>query len=151
MAVTKLLPLDISDHWLGTTNIPVSIMLLRDDVTSVPETFTDVSGISGLEVASGGGYTAGAYGIAMPVVNRVTDVDSGVVEYDTGGAVYSSTSSYSVDNFRWLVANSAGIPLVVWDLATSHDLVAEPLVLAVAASPNITGCYPILRFKRFLA
>lgn len=148
MAITKKLPLGLSDVWLGST-LPITVMLLRADVTDVDETVTDASDLTADEVATAGGYVAGGNGnITMPSLTRTQNTTSGVVEYDTGTFTWTSTSSFSVDSFRWLVVNTGSVPIAIYDLGADFALVSEPLVLNVAVSTYSPGVYPILRFRR---
>lgn len=149
--ITKYLPLGETDYYVGTVGVQIRVMLLRDDVTSadIPDTLSYRSDVSSLQI-SNGDYPF--FGILMPSVNRVENSTAGVVEYDTGTALWQSASSYTCTGFRWLVAYSqAGNTILsIWDLGASSALSAEPLSLVVAASTSSPGVYPILRIRRNL-
>lgn len=148
MAVTKYLPLAFSDYWLGTTGIASNVMLLRDDVTSIPETITSNTDLWTYEVADGGGYVAGDIGMAGPVLNRLQDATSGAVEYTSGSQLWQTDVSLTVTGYQWIVMLSSGTPLVVWKLDASSSLTGTPLTITLDPSPYITGSFPVLRFLR---
>lgn len=151
MAITKHLPIDATAPWLGDGTIPVKIMLLTATTTSIGEALDDITDLHDWEVPTGGGYTAGGQGgIDMPPLTRVPNAAADVVEYSTGTATWTSTSSYTVDSFRWVAASTNGLILAIWDSGAEQSLTNEPLVLTVAQSTDTTGAYPILRLKRFL-
>lgn len=148
MSITKYLPLGISDYWFGSTAIASNAMLLRDDVTSIPETVKYTTDLNTYEVSTGGGYTAGGSGMAGPDLNRIQDAATGVVEYDCGTQLWQTTASLTVANFQWVVIASGTTPLVIWDLGASTSLSGSQLTLELGESPYIAGNYPVLRFKR---
>lgn len=151
MTVTKYLTLDSTDWWLGTANVPVNIMLLRDDVTAadINDAYQYPTAFFSLSIPFGGGYDNNG-GIVMPSLTRRDNVTAGVTEYDVGSAVWTSAATFTVSNFRWLLIYSVP-PLGLWDLGASHGLTGQPLSLDVAPSPYTPGVYPILSFKKNLA
>lgn len=148
MAITKHLPLGISDYWFGSTAIQSNAMLLRDDVVSIPETVKYTTDLNTYEVSTGGGYTAGSYGMAGPELNRIQDDATGVVEYHCGTQLWQTTASLTVSNFQWVVIASGSTPMVIWDLGASTSLSGSQLTLELGESPHISGIYPVLRFIR---
>lgn len=149
MPVTKYLPLGFSDYWLSSTAITASAMLLRNDVTDIPETVTQASDLYSLEISSGGGYTAGATGTSMPSLNRVQDAGTGVAEFHAGSNLWQSSATLTISSFRWVVAMAYGnVPLAAWNLGADTVLSGVPLTLQMTESPYVSGIYPILRFKR---
>lgn len=150
MTVTKYLPLDSTDYWLGTTGISINILLLRDDVTAadINDAWRYPDDFSGLVVPDGGGHFFPT-GIVMPALTRVDNHTAGVTEYDVGGPTWTSAGTYTVSNFRWLLIYDAP-PLGLWDLGASHHINGA-LALDVAVSPYTPGVHPILSFKKNLA
>lgn len=151
MAITKYLPLSIADQFYGTNGIPVNVMLLLSSTTAIGEAYDQATDLAMWEVPTGGGYVAGGSGgIAMPALTRMSGITAGVVEFSTGTANWTSPGSYTVADFRWLVLSTTNKLMAIWDLGTAQSLSNEPLVLGVAQSADITGSYPVLKFKRFL-
>jgi len=147
-------PLHAADHWLGGPgSVPVSVMLLRDDVLTLPETATLSSDLTSYEIANGGNYTSGT-GVAMPDLTAAYDTTAGIFELGyTTATVTSTPTNLTVAGVGWVVwidaattTGAAIISAVKLDASTSID--AGPLHVQLQESAYIAGSYPIFRLTR---
>lgn len=166
MALTKVLPLGSSHSYLideGSDFFDVVAVLLKDTVTSIPETAVTKFDLinAGYEADTSGGYPSG--GVTMkqlyrhensgPTFDNVSG--AGVVEYDAQGSVWTqndTTATFSVAAFRWIViaSSSGGAIMAAHDLGSTQSITGDYLAISVTESTYTPGVYPILRFNRVL-